>query len=143
MARRCRGKDIAAQISGAFMVMTSEAQGSEDPLARYRGTSRVLVIFASDENDRNLTRQRDLNTQARAGFLERDVVIVELVGSQSDTAAVRERLSPSQGAFRVVLVGKDGRVKQTSEHPTRPEELFATIDAMPMRQREMRERGAR
>ena len=125
------------------MVIISEAQGYEDPLARYRGTSRVLVILASDQNDPNLTRQRDLNTQARAGFLERDLVIVELVGSQSGTAAVRERLSPSQGAFRVVLVGKDGRVKQTSEHPIRPEELFATIDAMPMRQREMRERGAR
>ena len=125
------------------MVIISEAQGSEDPLARYRGTSRVLVMLASEQNDPNLTRQRDLNTQARAGFLERDLVIVELVGSQSGTAAVRERLSPSQGAFRVVLVGKDGRVKQTSEHPIRPEELFATIDAMPMRQREMRERGAR
>ena len=125
------------------MLIISEAQGSEDPLARYRGTSRVLVMLASDQNDPNLTRHRDLNTQARAGFLERNLVIVELVGSQSGTAAARERLSPSQGAFRAVLVGKDGRVKQTSEHPIRPEDLFATIDAMPMRQREVRERGAR
>ena len=41
---------------------------------------------------------------------------------------------------RVTLIGKDGGVKRhwTSEFPELPAEVFALIDSMPMRQREMR-----
>ena len=120
----------SAQDRGAFS-NDPEAQGSEGPLAQYRGTSRILVILASDQDDRDLIQQRHLNAQARAGFADRDLVIVEFVGTHPGTPALRERLSPSSGAFRAFLVGKDGRVKQASEHPIRPEELFATVDAMP------------
>ena len=38
----------------------------------------------------------------------------------------------------MVLVGKDGRVKRRRDEPMPPEELWAIIDAMPMRQDEMR-----
>jgi hypothetical protein len=119
-----------------------ETQGSEDPLAQYHRTSRILVILASDQDDRDLIRQRHLNAQARAGFADRDLVIVEFRGTHPGTAALRERLSASHGEFRAFLVGKDARVKQVWEHPIRPKELFVAIDAMPMRQSEMRERGA-
>jgi len=42
-------------------------------------------------------------------------------------------------AFRVVLVGKDGTEKRRDAEPVAARSLFDTIDAMPMRQREMRE----
>jgi hypothetical protein len=48
-----------------------------------------------------------------------------------------------QGAssFAVVLVGKDGGEKRRSNDVVAVEELFAQIDAMPMRQSERRRAG--
>jgi hypothetical protein len=40
----------------------------------------------------------------------------------------------------VILVGKDGAEKQRSQTPIDLAMLFRTIDAMPMRQQEMRSR---
>ncbi|MBW4517481.1 MAG: DUF4174 domain-containing protein [Timaviella obliquedivisa GSE-PSE-MK23-08B] len=44
------------------------------------------------------------------------------------------------GKFTVILVGKDGTEKQRSQTPIDPATIFRTIDAMPMRQQEMRDR---
>ncbi len=52
---------------------------------------------------------------------------------------LRERFDVPRGAFRVVLVGKDGTEKRRAPKPVPARSLFDTIDAMPMRQREMRE----
>jgi hypothetical protein len=41
----------------------------------------------------------------------------------------------------VLLIGKDGGVKLRAEEPLPAAEFFALIDTMPMRRREMRERG--
>ncbi len=43
--------------------------------------------------------------------------------------------------FRVLLIGKDGGVKINSTQFVKPIDLFATIDRMPMRQAEMRQRN--
>ena len=43
--------------------------------------------------------------------------------------------------FVVILVGKDGGEKLRSTEVVRLEKLYGTIDAMPMRRREMREKG--
>jgi len=40
----------------------------------------------------------------------------------------------------VILIGKDGELKLRKELPVELSEIFSVIDAMPMRQREMRER---
>lgn len=45
------------------------------------------------------------------------------------------------GRFAAVLVGKDGTAKFRSDAPFPAPDLFALIDAMPMRRREVREKG--
>jgi len=52
-----------------------------------------------------------------------------------------ERFGVAHSAFRTVLVGKDGAEKRRDAAPVTARSLFDTIDAMPMRQREMREGG--
>ena len=52
-----------------------------------------------------------------------------------------ERFGVEPGTFAALLVGKDGAVKHRSAEPVEPGELYALVDAMPMRRREMRERG--
>ena len=41
-------------------------------------------------------------------------------------------------AFVLILIGKDGGEKMRKEQPIQAATLFSTIDAMPMRQAEMR-----
>ncbi len=67
---------------------------------------------------------------------ERDIVVL------SDTApdekgALRQRLAPQ--SFLMLLVGKDGGIKLRSDSVIPVDTLRRTIDAMPMRQREMRQ----
>jgi hypothetical protein len=55
-----------------------------------------------------------------------------------DAAAIRRRFDVPAGATTVVLVGKDGGEKFRADGPVPPQRLFTLIDAMPMRQDEMR-----
>ena len=51
--------------------------------------------------------------------------------------ALRARFAPE--GFLLVLIGKDGGGKLATEEVTPNEALFALVDAMPMRRREMRQ----
>jgi hypothetical protein len=61
---------------------------------------------------------------------------------EADAKVLRRRFRVPDDAFRVILLGLDGGAKLTSDEPLTTETLFSTIDAMPMRQRELSERGA-
>jgi hypothetical protein len=53
---------------------------------------------------------------------------------------VRATLGIQSGSFALRLIGKDGGVKLSTASPTAMTEIYALIDTMPMRQREMGER---
>ena len=55
---------------------------------------------------------------------------------------LRRRFEPNRLGLTVVLVGKDGLEKGRWNRPVDVDEIFALIDTMPMRQREMRESGS-
>ena len=116
------------------------ASAGEDPLAGYRWASRVLVVAAPDASNDLYRAQREALASARKGRAERDLVTLEAVGPGAKAEALRRRLGLPGDAFRAVLVGKDGGVKLSSDRPIPPQTLFGTIDAMPMRQDEMRRR---
>ena len=115
-----------------------QAAALDDPLARFRQVSRVLVLSAPDAGDARLAEQRKAVDAARAGMGERDLVVVEAIGADRKAEAIRRRLRLPADAFRAVLVGKDGTAKITAEAPIPAQRLFSTIDAMPMRRDEMR-----
>ena len=83
--------------------------------------------------------ERDLNvlaiapTEEKPGNLPPDFHIL-----RDENGAVTERLG---GAPAFYLVGKDTGIKSASRTFPSPAELFRTIDAMPMRAQEMRERA--
>ena len=56
-------------------------------------------------------------------------------------AALREKFDSPPGRFTVILVGKDGGVKLMRYTGTRLNDIFALIDAMPMRQEEIRQKS--
>ena len=112
-----------------------------------RWEHRLLIFSGEDEN---ATRQKALALDSRTGHLERNLLVIHL---EDDTATVivgettalpeselfRKRFAMPDDAFEVVLVGKDGGVKERRKAVFETEELFGIIDAMPMRMREMRQ----
>ena len=126
------------RMVGAILLGVTAAQAAENPLARERWTSRVLVISAPEPGDPRVTAQRAALETARAGMTERDLVIREAFGDTSEARRLRAVLGLPADGFRVVLVGKDGEAKRTATAPIPADALFETIDAMPMRRDEMR-----
>lgn len=120
-------------------------------LASYRGSKRPLLIFAPADADKRLIRQMISLKGAHAASVERDMVLIVIVGdgisraddvplSLADAKALREAYGIAAESFAVRLVGKDGGVKHRSADVVKPADIHALIDSMPMRKREMQQR---
>lgn len=88
-------------------------------------SERRLVVEGPDATDPRVAEQRRLLAGERAGLEDRRL-------------AVEEHFSKP---FTVALIGLDGGEKQRWTEPVPPATVFAAVDAMPMRRRELRERG--
>lgn len=86
----------------------------------------------------------------KTGFADRDLVLVQVLTQgnsyaneqqidESSTTKLRDRFNVGKDDFRVFLIGKDGGVKRRDTVPIQATTIFAEIDAMPMRQQEIRE----
>lgn len=112
-------------VPGPAHAAPQRADGLPD-LSAHRWRSRVIVLSAPSASDAERARALRLLADRAGEAEERDVVVVEV-------------LSP--GPFAVHLVGKDGGVKLRREGRVDLDELWAVIDAMPMRREEKRRRG--
>jgi hypothetical protein len=127
-------------------------------LDAHRWEHRLLFVFAPSDAAEDLAAQAHAFEGHGAGFRDRDLLLLTLTGASEGTlradpdaeprplteAAVDrlvDRFDVPADAFRVVLVGKDGTEKRRDAAPVSVRSVFDTIDAMPMRQREMREDG--
>lgn len=151
---------VGAQIVFGLMVIVglllTLAMASEF-LEAYLWQRRLLVVFAVASDDRLLALQLAAFTDRRQEADERQLSLVTVVGRDKEAvvtvdgqvaaapaaAAVRARFGVEPGEFRALLVGKDGEVKLSDSRPLDMDELFAAIDAMPMRRRELQEQQAR
>lgn len=123
------------------------AQPKHLTLKDERGRDRVLLVFS---NGNNQLAEAQLNVAAEhiSDFKQRDLVLVGIQGSNpdvptallapADDAPARKRFHVRPDQFTVILLGKDGGEKLRSHQPIEWEKLQSTIDAMPMRQDEMR-----
>ncbi len=113
-----------------------------------RWNNRLLVISGKDHDAK--TQCEHVRAEAE-GMLERDLIAIDASGDTADLLAgarddlptariLRDRFSLPTDTFQVVLVGKDGEVKERRSDHFEIQELFRIIDAMPMRMQEMRER---
>jgi hypothetical protein len=139
MGSRSGAAAILAVLAGA---------GPAEAMTDYKWKYRPLVVFADSEAAAPLSEQRRMVAASRTRLTERNVVVIWVVGDKvsaelgphpkQSAKALRVRFGASQPGFRAVLVGKDGGAKLNSASPLSPGALYATIDAMPMRQNEMR-----
>jgi hypothetical protein len=107
------------------LAATAAASADLPDLSAHRRKHRVLLIETPSAAAPAYQLQAAALLPAWPGLLERDLHII-----------TRE----SAPAFRVRLIGKDGGVKLDRTEPLAAADLFALIDAMPVRQAE-RERS--
>ena len=128
--------------------------GRQVRLGSLRDRARPLLVFAPAATDSRLLSQVQSLSEHRDELRERDVPIIlvpvadpprpqvlnisTFTLSSHEMAAVRKRFHVAPDQFTVILLGKDGGEKLRSNRPIGYDVLRDTIDAMPMRQDEMR-----
>jgi len=136
-----------------FVGMFAGVALGKDPnsldLNAYQWKNRLLLLFASSEEDlAYLTLKKVIDCQAME-VKDRDLLVFYVL-ERGESRLDQERLNPHQalflkqrlsvpsGRFTIILIGKDGGEKIRQESPVDLREIFAIIDAMPMRQLEMK-----
>jgi hypothetical protein len=128
-------RHIAMLVLSGVITMTNRSEAS--PLDEFQWKSRVLVVVAP-AGDAAAAAQRRIYESFAKGMSERQIVLSEALDGSQRSRQIRSRLSADGRRFRVFLVGMDGHTALTSNKPLSADYLFAKVDAMPMRQDEMR-----
>ena len=138
-----------ASVALLMTVLPSLAQGPPSPttLAQLRESYRPLLLFAPSPEDPSLLAQLTRLRNVQPGLEERNVLIIVVpfhTPSPSRTTLTPDEAAQARRQFNIpptdfvaVSIGKDGGEKLRSRKPLSFEKLRATIDSMPMRQREM------
>ncbi len=137
----------AAIATAGFALEAAHASSSMDD---YRWERRPLIVFAPDETHPIRAAQSEALVGQTDALLERDIVFIEVVGRKTridgraapdlEADSLRRRYGVAADDAVALLVGKDGGVKIRQAVALQPTTLFETIDAMPMRRHEMRQR---
>ena len=121
-------------------------------LKDFQWQKRLVVIYTADDESVTLQKQLDEIKKEKDSFEERDLQVIVLQNQKVDvwnsveTHQLKfEQIQSVLGIdetknYQNILIGKDGGVKLKRNSPISNQKLFDTIDAMPMRQREMRNR---
>ena len=128
-----------------------DGTGADHPvtisLRFFLGRKRIVVVFSPP---------RPFLDQIDAGYTDRDLVVLAILRQNAPRLTVAAKplyqLADADGhvfsryhadevGTTFYLIGKDGAIKMARHGCPSNKELFGTIDAMPMRRREVRERG--
>ncbi len=129
-------KVLALVLAASIVLIARSAQAA--PLDLYRWKARPVIVFGSEDNS-TFREQLGLLNRASSGLRERDMALIA-VSNRGGRQELRRAYHVAPGQFEVVLIGKDGGVKLRSRSLVSPQEIFRTVDAMPMRRQEMRRR---
>lgn len=102
--------------------------------AEFLWQQRPIVVFADTPGDPAFVEQMRMLTQGAATLIQRDALVV----TDTDPAASsiwRQQLRPS--GFSLVILDKDGQVKQRKPSPWTVREIGRAIDRFPLRRQEM------
>ena len=134
---------VLAAFGGLILLtaQTPNAKSVEQTLRASRWQKRVLLLAAPNAGQADFRQQKALLAAAKPELAARDMLVLEVLYSELTTADqqfLKRKIGIQPPQFAVVLLGKDGGVKQQSRRPIPPASLFSTVDKMPMRREEMR-----
>ena len=120
-------------------------------LSQFQWKNRLLFLFAPTRNHPLFEALHKSLAAQKTEAADRDLVVFEILESGPSSMntnyldpqaanSLRKKFDVQRGRFAVILVGKDGGIKLNRRDPTQLADIFALIDAMPMRQDEMRQK---
>lgn len=132
---------LAGAVFGSPTALAAE-------LSDYRWEHRPLLVFAPTDSDPRLLETLSRIEASRCEFDSRDMVLGVMVsegtstldGQAIDAGAAKqlmEQYAVGPESFRVLLIGKDGGEKRRVNDVPDLGAIYALIDGMPMRGREM------
>ena len=138
-------------LPGVMVSPTSSKDQEHVDLEVYQWKNRLLILFASSEKDLVYQSFKEQLQRRILEVKDRDLLIFHVLETGESGLAhlhlkkeqvlfLRKKFSIKPGQLIAILIGKDGEVKLRRELPVELSEIFSVIDAMPMRQREIRER---
>jgi hypothetical protein len=109
--------------------------------------NRVLLVFAPSLKDPRLIAQQAVMAKAALEASNRDLVLVQVadgrvLGAHDRADNLQRRYHIAAPVYRAFLIGKDGKVASQADGPVDAATLMHKIDAMPMRQDEVRKAQA-
>jgi hypothetical protein len=126
---------LVAALSAQAVFAQGKGGGQEE-------RSRLLLIFAPGEDNKNLANEYQQLQQDTAEVNSEDVDVVYVIGDKTvklpppdlktvTAESLRKRYHVDTDGFRVVLVGKDGWEKARWSTPTDPHLILARAPDMP------------
>jgi hypothetical protein len=111
--------------------------------------NRVLLIYSIDEKSQKLENQLTILREHKKKLLERKIVVYSFTERYSfnfknkweNSEILYSKFNPKNEAFRVILIGLDGKIKLEQSTILSTEKLFTIIDGMPIRKREIRNKN--
>ncbi len=132
----------------SFMSNSCQAQSKNHSLKTHQWQNRLLLVIAKDSADLNFQQQIYHLSQNQKDLIERKLVVYKVLPNQLcmglenmemvSSHDLYKKYNPQSTAFKVVLIGLDGRVKLKQTELLYIDNLNGVIDAMPMRMNELR-----
>lgn len=129
-----------------FLLFFSFFFASAQEVISYRWNNRVLMVLSKNPGSAEVNRQMALFADQEEELNERKLIILQVFPNYylkgSDNFVRREDnqmyfdYKTAETPFEVILLGLDGGLKFQRNDVVLPAELYALIDAMPMRRSE-------
>ena len=122
-------------------------------LEKHKWTNRVLIVKTVDAESNKYQEQIKEFTNSPEELIDRKLILYKIVNNDFTLTNYKNSALNSSGKisgklaknildakenFEVILIGLDGGIKIQQTKILTKEHLFNTIDAMPMRQNEMK-----
>ena len=142
---------IPRALAVVFLVISAllaPAQATAAELSDYLWQGRPLLVFAPTASDARLVETVRRIEASRCEFADRDMVLGRILAQGTSTLdgdvvdtnqaqRLRSEFGIGPNGFSVVLIGKDGGEKLRANDVPDLAAIYAVIDGMPMRGREM------
>jgi len=131
-----------------LVFLFSSFYAQSQALSSRQWKNRVLLIMSENPNDPLVKQQVSLFSKDAEEMKERKLLLMQvfpefyLMGGDSairrTSGEVYFDYKSAKKSFEMVLIGLDGEEKMRRAELIRPQDLYAIIDAMPMRRYEMK-----
>ena len=124
-------QDLEATTPSIFF----DADGVD--IGEFQWVNRLVIVFADSPADPRFVQQMELLEALPEELLQRDVIVLTDT-NPAEPSDLRIKYRPR--GFMMLMVGKDGNVYLRKPLPWDVREISRSIDKMPMRQQEIRDR---